>query len=204
MRAGRAGRRADRKRRRWLAAVTLAAACAGIAATPAHSALPPAITAPCPNAHAEPGTVAPRALGVASVCLVNRVRVGRGVPRLRVNPHLNAFAGSFTRRMVGQQFFAHDVPGGPTFVQRANSSSYARSARGGVSMGENLAWATGSLATPAAMVDAWMSSPGHRANILRRDFRDIGFGVVAAAPESGMEGFAPATYVHAFGRRARR
>jgi uncharacterized protein YkwD len=46
-----------------------------------------------------------------------------------------------------------------------------------------------------------MRSPGHRGNILRRQFREIGVGAMAAAPEGGWESSSPVTYVHAFGWR---
>jgi uncharacterized protein YkwD len=73
-----------------------------------------------------------------------------------------------------------------------------------MSTGENLAWGTAELATPAAIVGAWMRSPGHRSNILRRTFRDIGLGVVQGAPERGDVGGVAITYVHAFGWRTLR
>lgn len=188
---------------RWAALAAATLACLAASAVPAHAALPASVVRACPNAQAQPGTVPTRALGTATVCLVNRVRAARGLPRLRVNPHLNGFAASFTRTMVNRRFFAHDVPGGPSFSQRANASAYARSARR-MTMGENLAWATAELATPAAIVEAWLQSPGHRDNVLRRQFREIGVGVLEAAPEAGWAASSPVTYVHAFGWRARR
>jgi uncharacterized protein YkwD len=180
-----------------------ALACVAATAAPAQAALPASVVRTCPNADAEPGTVPTQALGTATVCLVNRVRSQRGLARLRVNPHLNSFATAFTRKMVSRRFFSHDVPGGPSFSQRANSSAYARSA-GRMTMGENLAWATAELATPAAIVEAWLQSPGHRDNVLRPQFREIGVGVLEAAPEGGWEDSSPVTYVHAFGWRTRR
>lgn len=175
----------------------------GVGPAQAQAPLPAVVTDRCPNAHALPGTAPPRALGVASVCIVNRIRATRRLPALRMNAQLNRFAMGFTGRMVRQRFFSHDVPGGPTFTQRARSSAYARAAQRH-SMGENLAWATAENATPAGIVAAWMGSPGHRANILRRNFREIGVGVIPAAPAPGWQHHSPATYVHAFGWRGRR
>jgi uncharacterized protein YkwD len=51
--------------------------------------------------------------------------------------------------------------------------------------------------TPAAMVDAWMHSPGHRLNLLHRSFRDVGIGIVAGTPTGG----GGATYTTDFGVR---
>src|SRR5688500_18919292 len=62
---------------------------------------------------------------------------------------------------------------------------------------ENLSWGTGDLATPASIVAAWMNSTGHRENILRADYREIGFGVVLGNPRS-TDG-AGATYTTNFG-----
>jgi len=169
----------------------------------AQAALAPAVVKACANADAQPGERSAKALGTATVCLVNKVRRAHGMRALRRTEHLNGFAAGFSRRMVKADFFAHDVPGGPTFAERARSSAYARAARR-MSMGENLAWGTAELATPAAIVGAWMRSPGHRSNILRRTFRDIGLGVVQGAPERGDVGGVAITYVHAFGWRTLR
>lgn len=182
-----------------LAVAVAAVALAGpLALAPDPASAAPA--RPCPAAGAQPGTVPAPALGRATVCLVNRIRVARGLPALRLNRQLARFATSYTRRMVRGGFFGHDVPAGPTFRQRAAASAYAR-ASSRMRMGENLAWATGRLATPGRIVTAWMRSPAHRANILRRNFRDLGVGVAAAAPQRGWQEHRPATYVHAFGVR---
>lgn len=198
------GRTGDTRASRAATALAAAALLGGaLAATPAQAALAPSVVRACANATAEPGTVSPRALGAATVCLVNRIRTQRRLPRLRPERRLDGFAQGFARRMVRQGFFDHDVPGGPTFSQRARASAYARAARR-MAMGENLAWGTGDWATPAAIVDSWMGSPGHRANILSRDFRDIGVGVVAGVPEAGGPRGPAGTYVHAFGSRTLR
>ena len=70
--------------------------------------------------------------------------------------------------------------------------------RGNWTIGENIAWGSGALATPRAIVNGWMHSPGHRANILRASFRDIGIGIRLGAPGPGLSG--GATYVTDFGR----
>lgn len=198
----RQGRRARRRAMRLALAVagtSLALVAAGAAgATPT-----PAMVAACPNADALPGERSAPVLGTATVCLVNQIRTARGMRALRVNRQLSTFATAHSRSMVREQFFAHDIPGGPVFAVRARASAYAKASRR-VSMGENLAWGSSELASPAAIVAAWMRSPGHRANILRRSFADIGLGVVLGAPYSGDVGGVPITYVHAFGARTMR
>ena len=65
-------------------------------------------------------------------------------------------------------------------------------------LGENLAWGTGSFSTPRSAMATWMSSPAHRANVLKRAYREIGVGVVLGVPGAGAAG---ATYTVDFGVR---
>src|SRR5438477_162532 len=69
----------------------------------------------------------------------------------------------------------------------------------GYVIGENLAWGTLNLATPEAIVAAWVASPGHLANILEAEYRDTGIGVVAQVPSSLSGGEPGATYAQEFG-----
>ena len=65
-------------------------------------------------------------------------------------------------------------------------------------VGENLAWGTYGLATPAAIVSAWIGSPGHLANMLESQYTETGIGVTAQVPPSLAD--APgATYAQEFG-----
>ncbi len=94
--------------------------------------------------------------------------------------------------MASHNFFAHG-----DFVGRIRSARYLRGARGWT-VGENIAWGSWDYATPASIVDGWMHSPGHRANILHRAFREIGVGVAIGAP-SPVGGQPAATYTTDFG-----
>jgi uncharacterized protein YkwD len=99
--------------------------------------------------------------------------------------------------MVSNSFFEHTTPAGTTFVDRIMRSRYVR--RGdGWSLGENLAWGTGSLGTADGVMQAWMNSPGHRENVLRRSYREVGIGIVTGVPAGGAAG---ATYTLDFGAR---
>jgi uncharacterized protein YkwD len=76
-------------------------------------------------------------------------------------------------------------------------------------VGENLAWATGTDATPRQLVVAWMASPGHRRNVLEPTFRDVGIGVAAGTPAAGPDGVTVTTefgvrHLRAAGRRPAR
>jgi uncharacterized protein YkwD len=133
----------------------------------------------------------------AVLCLHNRERAAHGLPALRENARLRRAAKSHSGDMVAREYFAHDSLGGPDMAERILGTGYARGR--GWSLGENIAWGTGNLATAAEIQRAWMNSPGHRDNILRREFREIGIGVAVGAPVGG--GDDGATYTADFGVR---
>jgi uncharacterized protein YkwD len=140
-----------------------------------------------------------RYIRTATLCLLNAERRARGLRALRHNADLASAALVHARDMVRRKYFSHTSPSGRTFVSRIRATGYLS----GVSrwtVGENLAWGSGTRATAAAIVRAWMGSPGHRANILNASFREIGIGIALGAPRRG---YSPAaTYGNEFGRRS--
>jgi uncharacterized protein YkwD len=100
--------------------------------------------------------------------------------------------------MVRRNYFGHVSKSGNDVVDRLTRTGYFRGARSWT-VGENLAWGSGGRSTPREIVAAWMASPGHRANILQRRFREIGIGVVFQAPRN--TGGPAATYTTTFGAR---
>jgi uncharacterized protein YkwD len=152
----------------------------------------------CANTHVAPSAANLELVRGAVLCLHNRERSARGLPKLSERAELRTAAEGHSVHMVEAQFFAHDGPDGTDMVDRILGTGYARGQ--GWSLGENIAWGTGPLATAAAIQRAWMRSPGHRANILRRQFREIGIGIAlgAPAPAGGQDG---ATYTADFGVR---
>ncbi|HEV3002144.1 MAG TPA: CAP domain-containing protein, partial [Solirubrobacteraceae bacterium] len=70
----------------------------------------------------------------------------------------------------------------------------------GWSVGENIAWGSGTLSSPAGIVAAWMASPGHKENLLNPTYREIGIGIVPGSPRSP-EMAGAATYTTDFGTR---
>jgi uncharacterized protein YkwD len=66
-------------------------------------------------------------------------------------------------------------------------------------VGENIAWGTLSLATPEAIVAAWIASPEHLANILAGSYKETGLGVVATVPAFVSAGQPGAIYTEDFG-----
>jgi uncharacterized protein YkwD len=156
----------------------------------------------CVGADALPGEAAGDDLREATLCLMNAERTARGLGRLQPEPLLGRVAASYARQMVRGRFFDHTSPGGSTMLARIRATSYLRDVSSW-SVGENLAWGSGPLATPRATVRAWMHSADHRANVLDRHFADVGIGVAAGAPIALDAGELGGTYVTDFGRRLR-
>lgn len=128
-------------------------------------------------------------------CLITQERKAHGLRRLKPNPSLRRAATSFAHTLVRRGEFAHEISGVPDLGGRLRAAGYTHF----VSAGENLAWAGGPIATPATIVESWMDSPGHRANILRAAWREIGIGIAIGTPEGG-EGI---TVASGFGTRRR-
>jgi uncharacterized protein YkwD len=127
------------------------------------------------------------ALANGALCLVNQERSSRGLRPLKSNRHLSKAAGAHARDMVARGYFSHYSMNGASFVDRIRKAGYVP-ARALPSLGEDLAWGSGTLGTPREIVQSWMESPGHRANILSRKFREAGMGVAYGDPGVGEDG----------------
>jgi uncharacterized protein YkwD len=150
----------------------------------------------CANADLAPDATNLPTISDATFCLLNAERAARGLTALKPDRQLQRAALAHGGDMVTHGYFAHEGRDGSEPAERIRSTGYL-SGGGAWRIGENLAWGTGDLATPRAIMAAWMHSPGHRANILQRDYRQIGFGVIAGNPNAN-DG-AGATYVTEFG-----
>ena len=96
--------------------------------------------------------------------LHNRKRASRGLPRLCIHPELQKAARAHSADMIRRDYFSHYTKGrneGP--CQRLRRSGYHWRL-----CGENIAWGSGRKGSPNSRFQAWMNSPGHRANILKR------------------------------------
>ena len=149
----------------------------------------------CQNVDVTPTAANKPAVRESILCLHNKIRSERGLPALHENTRLRRAAVGHSADMVSRRFFEHTTPGGVTMVARIFAARYT-SRNVGWSLGENLAWGTGSLATPRRIMRAWMDSPGHRANVVKRSYREIGIGVVIGTPSGDAGG---ATYTADFG-----
>jgi uncharacterized protein YkwD len=149
----------------------------------------------CAHATASPSNVASKTAVRTTACLLNQERANRGLGDLRLNGRLSAAAARHARDMVRRRYFSHFSPSGSSFLQRIKRVGYLSRARSW-SAGENIAWGSGGLGTPRAIVRAWMNSQGHKANILSRRFREMGLGIARRSPRGR-----GATYVNTFGVR---
>jgi uncharacterized protein YkwD len=159
-----------------VAVMSLAAIAALVQPTPSHAA-----TAPCAATGIAAAEAPPATVGRAIRCLVNGQRAAHGLGSLRPSRQLRLAAESHGTDMVSHRFFAHVSPLTGAITDRARSAGYISPADDYV-LGEDIAWGEGELSTPAAIVTAWMNSPGHRAVILDRDFHDMGVGVISGVP----------------------
>ncbi|MBK6009544.1 CAP domain-containing protein [Streptomyces sp. MBT53] len=100
--------------------------------------------------------------------LTNRERTRAGLSPLAVDPLLAAAAQAHSTDMVARAFYSHTSPDGSQPWDRAAAAGSRRR-----TIGENIACGQRS---PAEVVEGWMNSPGHRANILKPDFTHIGIG----------------------------
>ena len=141
-------------------------------------------------ATARPASVSVAQAQQATLCLLNRERAKHHLRPLRESSKLDHAAKGHSRSMVRHKYFDHG-----DFVHRIRRAGYH-----GYTLGENIAWGSLRYSTPESIVDMWMHSAGHRANILRAKFRDIGIGIANGAPESGVGG--AATYTTDFGKPA--
>lgn len=100
--------------------------------------------------------------------LVNEERAKVGCSAVSANSALSDLAERFSDDMAARGFFDHTDPDGAT--------PWDRAAKAGISDlgGENIARGQ---ADAAAVMEAWMNSPGHKANILNCDFKTLGVGV---------------------------
>jgi uncharacterized protein YkwD len=152
--------------------------------------------AACPDVDVAPSAATVAAVAEATLCLLNGERADQGLAPLAANDKLATAAAAYAQDLVAGSYFSHTGRDGSDVLDRIERTGYIRDDRPW-RVGENLAWGTGALATPASIVRAWMNSPGHRANILNARYREIGVGVAPGNPArpDGTGG----TYATAFG-----
>lgn len=113
-----------------------------------------------------------RAYETEVIRLVNSVRAASGLKPLAENWELSRVARYKSEDMVARRYFDHTSPtyGTPFQMMRSFGITYRTA-------GENIAYGQ---RTSAAVMDAWMNSSGHRANILNASYTQIGVGYCAS------------------------
>jgi uncharacterized protein YkwD len=152
----------------------------------------------CPFAHAKPDALN-QSEAVQSVrCLIDKVRTNRGKHALSTNGNLGQAAQGHTNHMVKHRCFSHQCPGEGDVSSRVKRTGYLNGAQSW-SVAENIAAGDGGQGSPAAMMNAWMNSPPHRAAILSAGYEHVGVGMEHGTP-SNPNGDG-ATYTSDFGRK---
>lgn len=119
----------------------------------------------------------------------NAKRTKEGLPALALNNSLDSAAQTKAKNMAQLDYWSHNTPSGkPPWIFVA-SQNYSYQV-----LGENLA---AGFTNENAVVNAWMASAEHRANILNPDFSQVGFGV-AQSPDYRSAGGGPMTIVVAY------
>lgn len=103
------------------------------------------------------------------VRLVNIERANNGLAPLKENWELSRVARFKSNDMITKNYFSHTSPtyGDPFKMMTSFGLKYSYA-------GENIAMGQ---KTPKEVVQAWMNSPGHRSNILNKNFTEVGVGV---------------------------
>ncbi|GAA3247252.1 CAP domain-containing protein [Streptomyces labedae] len=143
---------------------------------PSTAAPAPSTTAPKPTTTApEPTASAPKPTATASgavarvVELVNAERAEAGCAPVTANSTLNTAAQRHSEDMASTGTMSHTGSDGSDPGERITRAGYAWS-----TYGENVAYG---YSTPEQVMQGWMTSPGHKANILNCSFKEIGVGL---------------------------
>lgn len=130
-------------------------------APPKTSAAPPPSKKPSPS----PTDASARSEVLA---LVNQERAKVGCSPLSTSAPLTSLAQNFSEDMAARGFFDHTDPDGDTPWDRAAQAGVQGLAAENIARGQ---------ADAQAVMEGWMNSEGHRANILNCDYKTIGIGV---------------------------
>jgi uncharacterized protein YkwD len=132
---------------------------------------------PEPEPDASPADTASR-IEAEVLRLSNIEREKQGLPSLSLDATLAATARAHSADMVARDFFSHDNPDGCSSSCRATAAGYRWRM-----IGENIymmkGWELSPLEAAVMIVNGWMSSPGHRENLLKEGYTESGVGIVA-------------------------
>lgn len=152
---------------RWIAAVIILVALAGIVMSAAAAA---------PQSEKQPaGRQAVFAAAseneTALFKLINAERTRQGLPALTLDDRLGNAARLHSIDMAANKFFSHTGSNGSRFDQRLTAAGYSW-----ITGAENIYAGSGKYQEPAECLKFWLNSSGHRANLLNPDFTQVGIG----------------------------
>ena len=127
------------------------------------------------------------------VTLINKERTDRGLGALSTNSSLRTAARWHSEDMACNDFFSHTGSGGSTLSSRILAAGY-----GYTWAAENIAASSSCSFSAQSVVNMWMNSSGHRANILNANAVHIGVGFRCV--NDGKSGDLDAYYTADFGR----
>ncbi|MFF8844359.1 CAP domain-containing protein [Streptomyces sp. NPDC015127] len=138
--------------------------------TPKPTATKPAAPKPTATKPAAPSTAPPASGDVARVVqLVNSERSKAGCSPVTLNAKLSKAAQDHSEDMAAHRNMSHTGSDGSEAGDRITRAGYNWS-----TYGENVAYG---YETPESVMAGWMSSPGHKENILNCEFKEIGVGL---------------------------
>jgi uncharacterized YkwD family protein len=105
--------------------------------------------------------------------LVNKERASRGLPLFKLNAELSRVARYKSQDMIDKKYFSHTSPtyGSPFDMMQSFGLKFSAA-------GENIAYGQ---KTASEVMNSWMNSAGHKANILSEAYTNIGIGVAKTA-----------------------
>lgn len=109
--------------------------------------------------------------------LTNAFRAKNGLAALTANAELDATAAAHSKDMAAQDYFSHTGQDGSKPWDRAEEFGYQARR-----MGENIA---AGYRTPEQVVQGWIDSPGHRANMLNANYTELGVGYYFLENDTG-------------------
>jgi uncharacterized protein YkwD len=152
----------------------------------------PAITSKCKDKNVSPTVRNVKKVNVALLCVINEQRKLYKLKPFKISKKLTKSAAAHTKAMISGKFFAHQGPREPALRDRLRKAKYRGSGA------ENIGAGAGRLGTPLSMVNGWMHSTLHRANLLNKKWKYVGIGFLPQFPIKG--GSPPvATYTLNFG-----
>jgi len=181
-----------------LLSVVALTALAGPAVPASHAST--AATA-CPDADLVPARDNLRRVEAAVFCMIDRERSKAKLATLSRSSRLDRSAAWHDTEMLQHHFLSETAPGRTTLIERIRAFGYFNGVTNAL-YSENVGAGATSNGTPQALMDAWMASPPHKANILYANFREIGIAAVLAPPDPAFFADYPSTvYTTDFGRR---